>query len=59
MLARTHGQSASPTTFGKEMANVAARMRARAAASCSRSKMLAKWNGAVGNFNAHHSRAAG
>ena len=52
MPARTHGQPASPTTLGKEMANFAARlMRARrrwAAVSA-----LGKWNGAVGNFNAH------
>ncbi|MFI4869109.1 MAG: adenylosuccinate lyase [Steroidobacterales bacterium] len=47
MLARTHGQSASPTTFGKEMANVGARLAAV--------DILAKWNGAVGNYNAHHS----
>jgi len=54
MLARTHGQSASPTTFGKEMANVGARLR-RAQLRLQSVQILAKWNGAVGNFNAHHS----
>jgi adenylosuccinate lyase len=52
MLSRTHGQTASPTTVGKEIANVVARLltaRARIAAV----KPLAKMNGAVGNFNAH------
>jgi adenylosuccinate lyase len=52
MLARTHGQPASPTTLGKEFANVAARLgrgRERFAAV----QPLGKWNGAVGNFNAH------
>jgi len=53
MLARTHGQPASPTTLGKEFANVAARL-ARARARLARVAILAKWNGAVGNFNAHH-----
>ncbi|MFO1399857.1 MAG: adenylosuccinate lyase [Steroidobacteraceae bacterium] len=53
MLARTHGQTASPTTLGKEFANVAARLD-RAAARLERVVVLAKWNGAVGNFNAHH-----
>jgi adenylosuccinate lyase len=52
MLARTHGQPASPTTLGKEMANVAARLR-RAASSLARVEILGKLNGAVGNFNAH------
>jgi adenylosuccinate lyase len=52
MLARTHGQSASPTTFGKEIANVAARL-ARARQRLQAVETLAKWNGAVGNFNAH------
>jgi adenylosuccinate lyase len=52
MLARTHGQSASPTTFGKEMANVGARL-ARARRRLGAVAILAKWNGAVGNFNAH------
>jgi adenylosuccinate lyase len=54
MLARTHGQSASPTTFGKEMANVGARLR-RAQRRLRSVEILAKWNGAVGNYNAHHS----
>jgi len=52
MLARTHGQSASPTTFGKEMANVGARLE-RAARRLEAVPILAKWNGAVGNYNAH------
>ena len=54
MLARTHGQSASPTTFGKEMANVGARLK-RAQRRLEAVEILAKWNGAVGNYNAHHS----
>jgi adenylosuccinate lyase len=53
MLARTHGQNASPTTFGKEMANVGARL-VRARQRLEAVAILAKWNGAVGNFNAHH-----
>ena len=53
MLARTHGQSASPTTFGKEMANVGARLE-RARRRLEAVEILAKWNGAVGNYNAHH-----
>jgi adenylosuccinate lyase len=57
MLARTHGQPASPTTFGKEMANVGARL-ARAQRRLERIEILAKWNGAVGNFNAHHAARA-
>jgi adenylosuccinate lyase len=52
MLARTHGQPASPTTLGKEAANFAARLR-RAAAALGRVELLGKFNGAVGNFNAH------
>ena len=52
MLARTHGQPASPTTLGKEFANVAARL-ARATTRLQGVAILAKWNGAVGNFNAH------
>ena len=52
MLARTHGQTASPTTVGKEMANVAARL-ATAAARIAAVQPLAKMNGAVGNYNAH------
>jgi adenylosuccinate lyase len=53
MLSRTHGQTASPTTLGKEFANVKARL-ARARARLARVEILGKWNGAVGNFNAHH-----
>jgi len=52
MLSRTHGQPASPTTLGKEAANFSARLR-RAANSLLRVEVLGKWNGAVGNFNAH------
>ena len=52
MLARTHGQTASPTTVGKEIANVAARL-ATAAARIAAVQPLAKMNGAVGNYNAH------
>jgi len=52
MLSRTHGQAASPTTMGKELANVARRLeRQRDALRCV--QILAKFNGAVGNFNAH------
>ena len=52
MLSRTHGQSASPTTLGKEMANVSARLR-RQLAGVESITPLGKFNGAVGNFNAH------
>jgi adenylosuccinate lyase len=52
MLSRTHGQTASPTTLGKEFANVVARLR-RTRARLERVEILAKWNGAVGNYNAH------
>jgi adenylosuccinate lyase len=52
MPARTHGQPASPTTLGKEMANFAARLR-RAEQRWGAVAILGKWNGAVGNFNAH------
>jgi adenylosuccinate lyase len=52
MLSRTHGQPASPTTLGKEMANVAARL-ARAIERIQRVELLGKMNGAVGNYNAH------
>src|SRR5688572_29647788 len=52
MLSRTHGQTASPTTLGKEFANVVARLR-RTSARLDRVEILAKWNGAVGNYNAH------
>jgi adenylosuccinate lyase len=54
MLARTHGQAASPTTLGKELANFAARLM-RADARWTDVAILGKWNGAVGNFNAHAS----
>ncbi len=52
MLSRTHGQTASPTTVGKEMANVAARLH-RQVEQVSTVKLLGKINGAVGNYNAH------
>ena len=52
MLSRTHGQAASPTTVGKELANVAARL-ARAQLQWSNVEVRGKMNGAVGNFNAH------
>lgn len=52
MLSRTHGQTASPTTLGKEMANIAARL-SRQLATLERVEIMAKINGAVGNFNAH------
>ena len=52
MLSRTHGQTASPTTVGKEMANVAVRL-ARIIEAINSVKFYAKMNGAVGNFNAH------
>ena len=54
MLAHTHGQPASPTTVGKELAVVSARLK-RQAAEIDRLVMPAKMNGAVGNFNAHYS----
>ena len=52
MLSRTHGQTASPTTVGKEVANVVARLKT-ARQRIADVKLLAKMNGAVGNFNAH------
>jgi len=52
MLSRTHGQTASPTTMGKELANVAYRLK-RQQQQISNNEMLGKINGAVGNFNAH------
>ncbi len=52
MLARTHGQAATPTTVGKELANVAARIE-RQLKIFERVAILGKMNGAVGNFNAH------
>ncbi len=53
MVSRTHGQVASPTTLGKELANVVARL-AGARAAIAAVRPLAKMNGAVGNYNAHH-----
>ncbi|WP_111643036.1 adenylosuccinate lyase [Marinimicrobium alkaliphilum] len=52
MLSRTHGQTASPTTVGKEMANVVARLR-RQLSQIEGVELLGKINGAVGNYNAH------
>ena len=52
MLSRTHGQTASPTTLGKEMANVAYRL-ARQIKQFQNVELLGKINGAVGNYNAH------
>jgi adenylosuccinate lyase len=52
MLARTHGQPATPTTLGKEMANVYARLE-RAIAAFAHVRLKGKMNGAVGNYNAH------
>ncbi|MED5523796.1 adenylosuccinate lyase [Gallaecimonas pentaromativorans] len=54
MMARTHGQPASPTTMGKEMANVAVRLE-RQRKQIANVELLGKINGAVGNFNAHYS----
>ncbi len=52
MLSRTHGQTASPTTVGKEIANVVVRLTA-ARAKIAGIALMAKMNGAVGNYNAH------
>jgi adenylosuccinate lyase len=52
MLSRTHGQTASPTTVGKEIANVVVRLQA-ARQKIAAVKLLGKMNGAVGNYNAH------
>jgi adenylosuccinate lyase len=52
MLSRTHGQTASPTTMGKEIANVVARLR-RQRDGLNKIEYLGKINGAVGNYNAH------
>ena len=52
MLARTHGQAATPTTLGKEMANVVHRLE-RARARIAAVRLTGKINGAVGNYNAH------
>ena len=54
MLSRTHGQTASPTTVGKEMANVVARLQ-RQITAVKQVELLGKINGAVGNYNAHMS----
>ena len=58
MLSRTHGQTASPTTLGKEFANVVARLQ-RAAKRIADVEILGKMNGAVGNYNAHLSAYPG
>ncbi|MBT8091056.1 MAG: adenylosuccinate lyase [Gammaproteobacteria bacterium] len=52
MISRTHGQTASPTTLGKELANVVARLE-RAQRQFAAVEILGKFNGAVGNYNAH------
>lgn len=52
MLSRTHGQTASPTTVGKEIANVTVRL-SKARAQIASVQLLGKMNGAVGNYNAH------
>ncbi len=52
MLSRTHGQTASPTTLGKELANVVARLE-RCETQLAAVQILGKFNGAVGNYNAH------
>ena len=52
MLSRTHGQTASPTTMGKEIANIVARLERQIARIC-KVPLLGKMNGAVGNYNAH------
>ena len=52
MMSRTHGQTASPTTVGKEIANVVARL-SRAREQFAKVEIRGKFNGAVGNFNAH------
>jgi adenylosuccinate lyase len=52
MLSRTHGQTASPTTLGKEMANVVARLQ-RQRKQIAAIELMGKINGAVGNYNAH------
>ncbi|MBR7069365.1 MAG: adenylosuccinate lyase [Oxalobacter sp.] len=54
MLARTHGQTASPTTLGKEIANIVSRLK-RAADKIQAVEIMGKMNGAVGNYNAHFS----
>ena len=57
MMARTHGQPASPSTMGKEMANVAMRLK-RQRTQIANVELLGKINGAVGNYNAHLSAYA-
>src|SRR4030065_330449 len=52
MLCRTHGQTATPSTLGKEMANVAYRLQ-RAEQRLAATEILGKINGAAGNYNAH------
>ena len=52
MLCRTHGQTATPSTLGKEMANVVYRLQ-RAERRLADTEILGKINGAVGNYNAH------
>ncbi len=52
MLARTHGQTASPTTLGKEIANIVSRL-VRASGKIGAVEIMGKMNGAVGNYNAH------
>lgn len=54
MLSRTHGQTASPTTLGKEMVNFVARLEREMERLSFLSALPAKINGAVGNYNAHH-----
>jgi adenylosuccinate lyase len=53
MLSRTHGQPATPTTIGKELANVSARLQ-KQLKQLNQVELTAKINGAVGNYNAHH-----
>ncbi|CEM21716.1 unnamed protein product [Vitrella brassicaformis CCMP3155] len=53
LLSRTHGQPATPTTFGKELANVAYRLHTHVSRHIDRVEYMGKFNGAVGNFNAH------
>jgi len=53
MLARTHGQIATPTTMGKELANFVIRLKQQYK-QCANLKIRAKFNGTVGNFNAHY-----
>ena len=57
MLSRTHGQPATPTTVGKEMANVIARLK-RQMEQFNNTPSLGKLNGASGNYNAHAGRVS-